>query len=82
MRRTENSPILLYFLLDIISFSEKAQRKSMGHSKNSPWIEKHDRHEQRSDISNVRGDMKKNGAGIGNWGQIGDEINDERQVHP
>ncbi|KAM3588353.1 hypothetical protein VKS41_000801 [Umbelopsis sp. WA50703] len=52
----------------------------MGHSKHSPWIEKHDRHEQRSDFSNVRGDMKKNGAGAGNWGQIGDEMNDERQV--
>ncbi|CAM0139816.1 unnamed protein product [Umbelopsis sp. WA50703] len=52
----------------------------MGHSKHSPWIEKHDRHEQRSDFSNVRGDMKKNGAGAGNWGQIGDEMNDERQT--
>ncbi|KAG2175455.1 hypothetical protein INT43_001102 [Umbelopsis isabellina] len=54
----------------------------MGHSKNSPWVEKHDRHEQRSDVSNVRGDMKKHGAGIYNWGSIGDEIFEERQVHP
>jgi len=33
---------------------------------------------RRGDVANVRGDMKKHGAGAGNWGQIGDELLEER----
>ncbi|KAI8581118.1 hypothetical protein K450DRAFT_234717 [Umbelopsis ramanniana AG] len=51
----------------------------MGHTNNNAWVEKHDRHDQRSDVSNVRGDMKKNGAGAGNWGTLGDEVLEERK---
>lgn len=34
----------------------------------------------RGDVANVRGDIKKHGAGAGNWGQIGDEVLEDRQV--
>ncbi|CAO3661404.1 unnamed protein product [Umbelopsis ramanniana] len=51
----------------------------MGHTNINAWAEKHDRHEQRSDTSNVRGDMKKHGAGAGNWGMLGDEALEERR---
>ncbi|CAO3671953.1 unnamed protein product [Umbelopsis vinacea] len=52
----------------------------MGHTKKNPWADKRDRHEQRGDVANVRGDIKKHGAGAGNWGQIGDEVLEDRQV--
>ncbi|CAG8820300.1 35994_t:CDS:2, partial [Racocetra persica] len=35
----------------------------------------HEKHFQRGTLTDIRGQPKKSGAGNGNWGVLGDEIN-------
>ncbi|KAI8074043.1 hypothetical protein BC940DRAFT_289860 [Gongronella butleri] len=45
----------------------------MTRSKDAPYTQNHDRHVARNG-ADIRGTMKKNGAGQGNWGSYEDEF--------
>ncbi|ORY92333.1 hypothetical protein BCR43DRAFT_417338, partial [Syncephalastrum racemosum] len=48
----------------------------MTRSKDNPWSTRHEKHVARNGLSDIRGPLKKSGAGFANWGCPGEEFAD------
>jgi hypothetical protein len=74
--------VFFYFVSFVFFFTTNTllQTTRMTRSKDSIYASRHEKHVSRNGQSESRYGMKKLGAGVANWGVLGDEVADVQDI--